>query len=104
MNLTIQRTYCNCHPETRGCDPYELMLDGKKIANVYDPSGLTSVIKDISALKQELDDYRAYQAEIARLRRALAPLLSHADAHDYAPPIRFSGADCRDIKKQINAD
>lgn len=41
-------------------------------------------------------------AEIVRLRRVLAPLLSHADAHDYAPPIRMSVRQCREIKEKGN--
>lgn len=32
----------------------------------------------------------------------LAPILSHAEAHDYAPPIRFSVADCREIKAVVD--
>lgn len=41
-------------------------------------------------------------AENARLRSALAPLLSHAEAHDYAPPIRMSVRQCREIKEKVN--
>ena len=34
------------------------------------------------------------RAENARLRRALALILAHADAGDKAPPIRFSVREC----------
>lgn len=37
-------------------------------------------------------------AEIARLRSALAPVLIHADAPDTAPPLRLSVGDCKNIK------
>ena len=37
------------------------------------------------------------------LRAILAPILDHADSHDYAPPLKFSVAACREIKDQINA-
>ena len=40
--------------------------------------------------------------ENARLRAALAPILNHADSHDYAPPIRLSVRQCREIKEMVN--
>lgn len=40
--------------------------------------------------------------ERARLRSIIAPLLQHADRHDYAPPLKFSVADCREIKESLN--
>lgn len=46
---------------------------------------------------------RALLAENARLRSLLAPILRHASAHDFAPPISFSVDDCRRIKEFINA-
>lgn len=41
------------------------------------------------------------KTENARLRAALSPILRHADAHDFAPPLKFSVADCRKIKQYI---
>ena len=48
------------------------------------------------------DPYDSVYHENARLRRVLAPLLSHAAAHDYAPPIRLSVSACKKIKDEIN--
>lgn len=42
------------------------------------------------------------ELENTRLREALLPLLAHADAHDYAPPLKFSIQQCRDIKEKVN--
>ena len=44
----------------------------------------------------------AKDAEITRLRAALTPILSHAEAHDYAPPLKFSVAACREIKEKVD--
>lgn len=40
--------------------------------------------------------------ENVRLRHFIKPLLSHASAHDYAPPIRLSVRQCREIKEKVN--
>lgn len=40
--------------------------------------------------------------ENVRLRHLLSPIIRHADAHEYAPPISFSVDDCRKIKEKIN--
>ena len=45
----------------------------------------------------------AQRDDITRLRAILAPILAHADAHDYAPPLKFSVAACREIKEKVNA-
>jgi len=42
-------------------------------------------------------------AEIQRLRAALAPILAHADAPDTAPPLRISVRMARKMKEKINA-
>lgn len=43
-------------------------------------------------------ELEAKDAENARLRRALAPVLAHADAGSKAPPIKFSVGECGRIK------
>lgn len=71
-------------------------------------------------LKQEREDYRVavrlaetretavhhaindMRGERDALRAALAPILKHADSHDYAPPLKFSVAACREIKEKVN--
>ena len=45
---------------------------------------------------------RAIISENARLRAALAPIIRHADAHEFAPPISFSVDDCKKIREKIN--
>ena len=42
--------------------------------------------------------------KIARLRTILTPLLSHATSHDYAPPLKYSVAACREMLRAINGD
>ena len=44
---------------------------------------------------------RAIQENV-RLRHFIAPILQHADSHDYAPPLKFSVAACREIKEKVN--
>lgn len=41
--------------------------------------------------------------EIKRLKYALSPIIRHADAHEFAPPLRLSVQDCKKIKESINA-
>jgi len=41
-------------------------------------------------------------AEINRLRAALAPILAHADAPDTAPPLRISVRQARKMKETLN--
>lgn len=50
------------------------------------------------------DPYDSVYHENARLHRALAPILTHADSHDCAPPIRFSVMECREIKEATSAN
>ena len=45
---------------------------------------------------------RAILAENSRLRTTLSPILRHADAHEFAPPLRLSVQDCRKIRERIN--
>ena len=40
--------------------------------------------------------------ENVRLRHFIKPILQHAEAHDYAPPIRFSVMECREIREKVN--
>lgn len=42
------------------------------------------------------------EAEVDRLRAALAPILRHAAQPDTAPPLRLSVEDCKKIKERIN--
>jgi hypothetical protein len=39
---------------------------------------------------------------IAQERAVLAPILAHANAHEYAPPIKFSVAACKAMLEAIN--
>ena len=68
---------------------YHLLLNGQQPVNAGAMAGI-------------VEEMERMDAEIARLRRAIAPLLSHAEAHDYAPPIRLSVSDCRDIKEKVD--
>lgn len=52
MNLTLERNICTCHPETCGCDPYNLLLDGVVIARVYNPEGAIKLIQAVTTLSQ----------------------------------------------------
>ena len=70
---------------------YHLLINGQQPVNAWDMAGI-------------VEEMEKMDAEIASLRAILAPILAHAASHDYAPPIRFSVADCRDIKNQINAN
>lgn len=35
MTYTIERNQCQCHPETCGCDPWNVMQNGTKWVTCY---------------------------------------------------------------------
>lgn len=67
---------------------YHLLLNGQQPVNA---GAMAAIVEEMEMM----------DAEIARLRTILAPILSHAEAHDYAPPLKFSVAACREIKGKV---
>lgn len=52
MKYEVVNTHCRCHPETCCCNPYQICLDGEKVASGYDKKRLEQLAKLANKAKE----------------------------------------------------